>query len=71
MKGEKKPAHCGLRLLLSKNIVTYALIACYACYHSVQNLLSSRLLSKNIRIGICNTIILPWFCMGVKLGLWH
>jgi hypothetical protein len=30
-----------------------------ACYHSVQNLLSSRLLSKNVRIKIYKTIILP------------
>jgi hypothetical protein len=30
-----------------------------ACYHSVQSLLSSRLLSKNVKIGICKTIILP------------
>jgi hypothetical protein len=29
-----------------------------ACYHSVQNLLSSRLLSKNIKITIYKTIIL-------------
>jgi hypothetical protein len=29
------------------------------CYHSVQNLLSSRLLSKNLKIRICKTIILP------------
>jgi hypothetical protein len=35
-----------------------------ACYHSVQNLLSSRLLSKNLKI-----IIYLWFCIGVKLGL--
>jgi hypothetical protein len=28
-------------------------------YHSVQNLLSSRLLSKNIKIRIYETIILP------------
>jgi hypothetical protein len=34
-----------------------------ACYHSVQNLLSSRLLSKNLKIRIYRTIIL-----GVKLG---
>ena len=38
-----------------------------ACYHSVQNLLSSSLLSKNIKIKIYKTIILPVF-MGVKLG---
>jgi hypothetical protein len=37
-----------------------------ACYHSVQNLLSSRLLSRNLKIKIYRTIIL--FCMGVKLG---
>jgi hypothetical protein len=30
-----------------------------ACYHSVQNLLFSRLLSKNVIIRICKTIILP------------
>jgi hypothetical protein len=30
-----------------------------ACYHSVQNLLSSRLLVKNIKIRIHKTIILP------------
>jgi hypothetical protein len=29
------------------------------CYHSVQNLLSSHLLSKNIKISIHKTIILP------------
>ena len=30
-----------------------------ACYHSVQNLVSSRLLSKNLKIKIYRTIILP------------
>jgi len=39
-----------------------------ACYHSVQNLLSSRLLSRKLKIKIYRTIILPVFCMGVKLG---
>ena len=39
-----------------------------ACSHSVQNLLSSGLLSKNSKIKIYRTIILPIFCMGVKLG---
>jgi hypothetical protein len=37
-----------------------------ACYHSVQNLLSSRLLSKNLKIGLYKTIILP---VVVKHGL--
>ena len=39
-----------------------------ACYHSVQNLLSSRLLSKNLKIKIYRTINLPVVCVGVKLG---
>jgi hypothetical protein len=30
-----------------------------ACYNSVQNILSSRLLSKNIKIRIYKTVILP------------
>jgi hypothetical protein len=30
-----------------------------ACYHSVQNLLSSHLLSKNVKVRIYKTIILP------------
>jgi hypothetical protein len=30
-----------------------------ACYHSVQNLLSSRLLSKNLKIKIYRTVLLP------------
>ena len=39
-----------------------------ACYHSVQNFLSSRLLSRKLKIKIYRTIILPVVCMGVKLG---
>jgi hypothetical protein len=37
-----------------------------ACYHSVQNLLSSRLLSKNVRIRIYKTIILPVVLYGCE-----
>jgi hypothetical protein len=37
-----------------------------ACYHSVQNLLSSRLLSKNIKIRIYRTIILPVVLYGCE-----
>jgi hypothetical protein len=40
-----------------------------ACYHSVQNLLSSCRLSRNLKVKIYKTIILPVFCMGVELGL--
>jgi hypothetical protein len=39
-----------------------------ACYFSEQNLLPFRLLSKTLKIRIYRTIILPVFCMGVKLG---
>jgi hypothetical protein len=31
----------------------------YACYHSVQNILFSNLLTKNLKIKIYRTIILP------------
>jgi len=41
-----------------------------ACYHSVQNL-STSWLSKNFKFKILRTIILPVFCMGVKLGISH
>jgi hypothetical protein len=34
-----------------------------ACYHLVQNLVSSHLLSKNIKIKICKTI---HFCVKIK-----
>ena len=37
-----------------------------ACYHSVQNLLSSRLLSKNLKIKIYRNIILPVGLYGCK-----
>ena len=35
-----------------------------ACYHSMQNLLSSRLLSKNLKIKIYRNIILPIVLYG-------
>jgi hypothetical protein len=37
-----------------------------ACYHSVQNLLSSRLPSKNVKIRIYKTIILPVVLYGCE-----
>jgi len=45
-----------------------------ACYNSVQNLLSSSLLSKNLKIKIYRTIILPVFFYGCgtwSLTLWE
>jgi hypothetical protein len=37
-----------------------------ACYHSVQSLLSSSLLSKNLKIKIYRTIILPVVLYGCE-----
>jgi len=37
-----------------------------ACYHSVQNLLSSRLLTKNLKIKIYRIIILPVVLYGCE-----
>ena len=45
-----------------------------ACYHSMQNLLSSRLLSKNFKIKIYRTIILLvvlYGCETWSLTLWE
>ena len=38
-----------------------------ACYYSVQNLLSSRLLSKNLKIKIYRTVILPVVLYGCEI----
>jgi len=40
-----------------------------ACYHSLQNLLSSSLLSKNIEIKIYRTIIFPAVLFGCETWL--
>jgi hypothetical protein len=37
-----------------------------ACYHSVQSLLSSHLLSKNVKMRIYKTIILPVVLYGCE-----
>ena len=45
-----------------------------ACYHSVKNLLSYRLLSENLKIKIYRTIILPVVLYGCEtwlLTLWE
>ena len=38
-----------------------------ACYHSVQNLLYSRLLSKNLKIKTYRTIVLPVVLYGCEI----
>jgi hypothetical protein len=67
------PAHCHweriLFKLMSVVITKRRLNSGNACYHSVQTLLSSLLLSKNLKIRIYKTIIFLWFCIGAKLGL--
>ena len=47
-----------------------------SCYHAVQNLLSSSLLARNLKIKIYRTIIFPvvlcvCVCVCVKLGRSH
>jgi hypothetical protein len=37
-----------------------------ACYHSVQSLLSSHVLSRNLKVKICKTIILPFVLYGCE-----
>jgi hypothetical protein len=37
-----------------------------ACYHSVQNLLSSRVLSKNVKVRIYKNMILPMVLYGCE-----
>ena len=39
-----------------------------ACYRSVQNILSSSLLSKNTKIKLYRATVFLLFCKGVKLG---
>ena len=39
-----------------------------ACYHSMQNLLSSSLLSRNLKIKNYRTIICLLLCTDVKIG---
>jgi hypothetical protein len=37
-----------------------------ACYYSIQNILSSRLISKNLKIKIYKTVILPVVLYGCE-----
>jgi hypothetical protein len=40
-----------------------------ACYYSAQNLLSSHIISKNLKIKIYKTVIFPIVLYGCKLRL--
>ena len=62
-----------LRTTLKNQISIQGEIKCIlksgkACYRSVQNLLSSSLLSKNLKIKIHRTIILPVVFYDMKVG---
>jgi hypothetical protein len=46
--------------------ITRRLSSGNACYHSVQNLFSSRLLSKNVKITIQKTVFLPVVLYGCE-----
>jgi hypothetical protein len=59
--------HFGMRVTkqsLIQEEIRKRLTSGNACYHSVQNLLSSRLLSKNIKFRIYKIIILPVVSYG-------
>jgi hypothetical protein len=47
-------------------VAAYLLNSGNACYHSVQDILSSRLLSKNVIIRIYNTMALPVVLHGCE-----
>jgi hypothetical protein len=54
-------------LLLLQDEIRRGLNSGSACYHSVQNLLSSRLLSKNVQIRIYKNIIFPVVLCGCEI----
>jgi hypothetical protein len=51
---------------LIQEVIKRTLNSGNACYHSVQNLLSSRLLSKNVKVRIYKSIILPVVLYGCE-----
>jgi hypothetical protein len=55
-----------LYIYIVEEEITSGLNSGNACYHSVQNLLSSHLLSKNIKIRMYKTIILPFVLYGCE-----
>jgi hypothetical protein len=56
---------------IQKDIQSGLLKSGNSCFHSIQNLLSSSLLSEYIKIKIYGAIAFLLFGMGVKLGLSH
>jgi len=72
MDGEREKETDGLTYITKQNKNSIAegiksrLKSGNACYHSVPNLLSSRLLFKNLKIKIYRTIILPVVLYGCE-----
>jgi hypothetical protein len=68
--GNKSPAPIEWTTLTNKNDIhdeiKNRLNSGNACYHSVQNLLSSRLISKNVKIKVYKTVILPVCTVWVR-----
>ena len=64
----KDPTHLCVLCVRSTHTHKCICVYIYACYiyHSVQNLLSSRLLSKDLKIKIYRTIILPVVLYGCE-----
>jgi hypothetical protein len=58
-------AYC-LRLTSIHEEINSRLESGDACYHSVQNLLSSRLLSKNTKVSVHRTVVLPVVLYGCE-----
>jgi hypothetical protein len=52
--------------LIDLNCIRSTLNSGNACYHSVQSFLSSHLLSRNVRVKIYKTIILPLVLYGCE-----
>jgi len=66
---KRNKLHLGTTLTNQKSIqeeIKSRLKSGNACYYSVQNLLSSRLMSKNLKIKIYRTIILPVVLYGCE-----
>jgi len=70
-EGMKQFKYLGITLTYQNSIqeeIRSRLKSGNASYNSVQNLLSSSLLSKNLKIKICRTIFLPVILYGCETG---
>jgi len=68
LRDEHCKQSCISHFVLGETIRTFIglILGDNSCYHSVQNLLSSRLLSKNLKIKIYRIIILPVILYGCE-----